>query len=44
MANLTKGVRDLMSITKVVTIFEVYDSVEAAVKSFAQQAGSASGA
>ncbi len=45
MANLNKGIRDLLNLTKVVTIFDVYDSVEAAVKSFApQQAEAASGA
>ena len=35
LANLTKRVREQLHITKLVTVFEVYDSVEAAVKSFA---------
>jgi len=35
LANLTKKIRDQMHITKLVTIFETYDSVEDAVKSFA---------
>jgi anti-sigma B factor antagonist len=35
LANLTKKFREQLNITKLVTIFEVFDSVEAAVKSFA---------
>jgi len=35
LANLTKRFREQLNITKLVTVFEVYDSVEAAVKSFA---------
>ena len=34
LANLTKKMRDALTITKLVTIFDVYDSVEAAVNSF----------
>ena len=34
LANLTKKMRDALAITKLVTVFDVYDSVEAAVKSF----------
>ena len=45
MANLIKSLRDLLNITKVVTIFEVHDSVDSAVQSFARQRGeSATGA
>jgi anti-sigma B factor antagonist len=36
LANLTKKIRDQLHITKLVTVFEVYDSVEAAVDSFPQ--------
>ena len=32
--NLTKRIEDLLSITKLLTVFETYDSEEAAVKSF----------
>ena len=35
LANLTKRFREQLNITKLVTVFEVYDSVEGAVKSFA---------
>lgn len=35
LANLTKKFREQLNITKLVTIFDVYDSVEDAVKSFA---------
>ena len=35
LANLTKKLKDQMHITKLVTVFDVYDSVEDAVKSFA---------
>jgi anti-sigma B factor antagonist len=35
LANLTKRFREQLYITKLVTVFEVYDSVDAAVKSFA---------
>jgi anti-sigma B factor antagonist len=35
LANLTKRFREQLNITKLVTVFDVYDSVEAAVKSFA---------
>jgi len=35
LANLTKRFREQLHITKLVTVFEVYDSVEGAVKSFA---------
>ncbi len=34
LANLTKKIREQLNITKLVTVFDVYDSVEAAVKSF----------
>jgi len=34
LANLTKRFREQLNITKLVTVFDVYDSVEAAVKSF----------
>ena len=34
LANLTKKLRDALAITKLVTVFDVYDSVEAAIKSF----------
>ena len=34
LANLTKKMRDALTITKLVTVFDVYDSVEAAVNSF----------
>jgi anti-sigma B factor antagonist len=36
LANLTKKIRGQLQITKLVTVFEVYDSVEAAVNSFPQ--------
>jgi len=36
--NLTKRVSDLMSITKVLTVFDVYDSEQEALKSFPQVA------
>ncbi len=35
LANLTKRFREQLNITKLVTVFDVYDSVEGAVKSFA---------
>jgi len=35
LANLTKRFREQLNITKLVTVFDVYDSVEAATKSFA---------
>jgi anti-sigma B factor antagonist len=34
LANLTKKFHEQLNITKLVTVFEVYDSVEEAVKSF----------
>jgi anti-sigma B factor antagonist len=34
LANLTKKFSETLAITKLVTVFEVYDSVEAALKSF----------
>ena len=34
LANLTKKMRDALTITKLATVFDVYDSVEAAVSSF----------
>lgn len=34
LANVTKRLGELLSITKLLTVFSVYDSVEAAVKSF----------
>ena len=34
LANLTKKFREQLNITKLVTVFDVYDSVDAAVKSF----------
>jgi anti-sigma B factor antagonist len=36
LANLTKKIRDQLHITKLVTVYEVYDNVEAAVNSFPQ--------
>ena len=38
LANLTKKFQELLSITKLVTIFDTYDSVDDAVKSFAKKA------
>ena len=38
LANLTQRVRDQLQITKLVTVFEVYDSEEKAISSFAAQA------
>ena len=38
LANLTKRFNELLNITKLVTIFDTYDSVDAAVKSFAKKA------
>jgi anti-sigma B factor antagonist len=38
LANLTKKFREQLHITKLVTVFEVYGSVEEAVKSFAPAA------
>ncbi len=38
LANLTQRVRDQLQITKLVTVFEVFDSEEKAVESFAQRA------
>lgn len=35
LANLTKRFREQLNITKLVTVFEVYDSVDDAIKSFA---------
>ncbi|MBM3777356.1 MAG: STAS domain-containing protein [Acidimicrobiia bacterium] len=35
LANLTKRITDLLSITKLLTVFETYDSEEDAVRSFA---------
>ena len=35
LANLTKRFREQLHVTKLVTVFEVYESVDAAVKSFA---------
>jgi len=34
LANLTKRIRDLLSITKLLTVFETFDSVEDAVRSY----------
>jgi anti-sigma B factor antagonist len=36
LANLTKKIHDALSITKLVTVFDVYDSVEAAVNAYSQ--------
>ena len=36
LANLTKKMRDALTITKLATVFDVYDSVEAAVSSYSQ--------
>ncbi len=33
--NLTKKIQDLLSITKLLTVFETYDSEDEAVRSFA---------
>jgi anti-sigma B factor antagonist len=38
LANLTKKFHEQLNITKLVTVFEVYDSLEEAVKSFAPAA------
>ena len=38
LANLTKRFRELLNITKLVTIFDTYDNVDDAVKSFAKKA------
>ena len=38
LANLTKKFHELLNITRLVTIFDTYDSVDAAVKSFAKEA------
>ncbi|MBZ5646354.1 MAG: STAS domain-containing protein [Acidobacteriia bacterium] len=38
LANLTQRVRDQLQITKLVTVFEVFDSEEKAISSFAEQA------
>jgi anti-sigma B factor antagonist len=35
--NLTKGIRNLMEITKLYTVFDIYDDEDAAVASFRQQ-------
>ena len=35
LCNLTKRISDLLTITKLLTVFEVYDSQSEAVKSFA---------
>jgi anti-sigma B factor antagonist len=35
LANLTKRFREQLNITKLVTVFDVYDSVEGAIRSFA---------
>ena len=35
LANLTKRFREQLNITKLVTVFDLYDSVDAAIKSFA---------
>ena len=44
LANLTKRLRDLLSITKLATVFDVYESVSAAVDSYPQAARAAGGA
>ena len=38
LANLTQRVGDLLQVTKLVTVFEVYDSEEKAIKSFGKGA------
>ena len=38
LANLTKRFHELLNITKLVTIFDTYESVDDAVKSFAKKA------
>lgn len=38
--HLTKRVHDLLQITRLSTVFEMYDSLEAAVQSFEQQTSS----
>jgi len=38
LANLTKKLRDALTITKLATVFDLYDSVEAAVNSYPQTA------
>jgi len=37
LANLTKKLRDALTITKLVTVFDVYDSVDAAISSFPKE-------
>ena len=34
LANLTKKMRDILSIAKLATVFDVYENVEAAVSSY----------
>lgn len=41
LANLTQRVRDQLQITKLVTVFESYESEEAAVRSFTEKKASA---
>jgi hypothetical protein len=38
LANLTKSIRDQLTITKLVTVLDVFDSVNEAVKSFPAKA------
>jgi anti-sigma B factor antagonist len=40
LVNLTKRVGDLLQITKLITIFETYDSESQAIQAFAQKAAS----
>jgi len=40
LANLTKNIRDQLAITKLATVFDVFDSVDAALKSFPKAAAS----
>jgi anti-sigma B factor antagonist len=44
LANLTKKMRDALAISKLVTVFDVYDSVEAAVASYPPAASTAEAA
>ncbi len=41
LAGLTQRVRDVLQITKLAMVFEIYDSVEEAAESFKQKAGKA---
>jgi len=44
LSNLTHRIKDLLNITKLATVFEVYESVEAAVESFPKSSAAAEAA